>query len=171
ILFKLFIKSWSWLGRRSRCHVKKHFKYFLGLHVHTRATREPLLRSFLIYVGIFRKKYTPRKPKIASGDQAASIGGSWPTEPIASNSAAVAQYTIATPTATASPPTAPRVPVRKAKGAPRKTIIPAINGKANFFCHCTESRAVSNPACFKPWMYSPSCLQFIWYDWRTSRRK
>ena len=43
------------------------------------------------YVGIFKKKYTPRNPKIASGAHAASNGGSWPTEPIASNSAAVAQ--------------------------------------------------------------------------------
>ncbi len=32
---------------------------------------------------------------MASGDQAANRGGSCPTEPIASNSAAVAQYTIA----------------------------------------------------------------------------
>ena len=83
---------------------------------------------------------------MASGDQAASRGGSCPIEPIASNRAAVAQYTMPMPTASARPPMAPRVPTRNAKGAPSSTIIAAISGNANFFCHCTARRAVSNPA-------------------------
>ena len=56
----------------------------------------------------------------------------------------------------------PRLPVRRsprasrsrnANGALRNTIIAAISGNANFFCHCTDSRAVSNPACRKLAMY------------------
>jgi hypothetical protein len=43
------------------------------------------------YVGILRKKYTARNPKIASGDHAARSGGSCPMEPMASKSAAAAQ--------------------------------------------------------------------------------
>jgi len=43
------------------------------------------------HVGIFRKKYNPRKPNTVSGAQAARIGGNCPTAPIASVSADAAQ--------------------------------------------------------------------------------
>ena len=45
----------------------------------------------VVYVGIRRKKYIPRKKKIASGAQPESRGGNWPIAPMASNNAAVAQ--------------------------------------------------------------------------------
>lgn len=43
------------------------------------------------HVGIFKKKYIPKKQKTVSGAQAANRGGSCPTAPIASVSAEAAQ--------------------------------------------------------------------------------
>jgi hypothetical protein len=44
-----------------------------------------------LHVGIFKKKYIPRKPNTVSGAHAANRGGNCPTAPIASVSADAAQ--------------------------------------------------------------------------------
>jgi len=45
----------------------------------------------MVYVGILKKKYSPRKKKMMSGDHPAKSGGSCPTPPMASSNAAIAQ--------------------------------------------------------------------------------
>jgi hypothetical protein len=64
--------------------LKKYWKYGCKTEFFTNYDSRP-------QVGIFRKKYNPRKPNTVSGAQAASSGGNCPTAPIASVSADAAQ--------------------------------------------------------------------------------
>src|SRR4029077_13560839 len=73
-------------------------------------------RGSRAYVGILKTKYNPAKKNMMSGDQPARSGGNCPTLPIAASNSAPSQYTIPMPTPMATPPTAPRVPTKNAKG-------------------------------------------------------
>src|SRR5271157_863555 len=82
------------------------------------------------YVGTLSSKYPPAKAKMKSGAQAASIAGSWLADPMASNTPAVTQYTMAIPIAMATPASAPPRRPDAANGIARTAITRVIKGNA-----------------------------------------